>query len=203
MKNTDILGGGFAINDNSLDESNDKVEEEVEVEEDHKVSSTDTSEVGDKKRANKVYGLNDDGYYDENDMSYENDLVPEDEDDMIRDNISEDSGLSELSNEELYFQNKTIYQKKALFYKNFIIQSRAKCTNCMQMLIPVLGIALTWLIGKAGIDDVSSLTNKPVFNPVPYFFGMEYSGIANLAGEPLKVSNCDKWFFVDWGNDII
>jgi hypothetical protein len=107
MKNTDILGGGFAINDNSLDESNDKVEEEVE--EDHKVSSTDTSEVGDKKRANKVYGLNDDGYYDENDMSYENDLVPEDEDDMIRDNISEDSGLSELSNEELYFQNKTIY----------------------------------------------------------------------------------------------
>ena len=32
MKNTDILGGGFAINDNSLDESNDKVEEEVEEE---------------------------------------------------------------------------------------------------------------------------------------------------------------------------
>ena len=73
----------------------------------------------------------------------------------------------------------------------------------MQMLIPVMGIAMIWLMAKAGLDDISSLTNKPVFNPVPYFFGMEYSGIANLAGEPLKVSNCDKWFFVDWGNDTI
>ena len=73
----------------------------------------------------------------------------------------------------------------------------------MQMLIPVLGIFMTWLIGKAGIDDVSSLANTAIFNPVPYFFGMEYKGIANLVGEPLKVSNCDKWFFVDWGNDTI
>ena len=94
MKNTDILGGGFAINDNSIDPS-----QEEEYESDPKVSSTDTSEVANK---NKVYALNDDGYDDENDMSYENDLMPEDED-GFRDNISEDSGLSELSNEELYF----------------------------------------------------------------------------------------------------
>lgn len=52
-------------------------------------------------KKNKVYGLNDVEYYDE--MSNENDLMPEDEDDIIRDNISEESGLSELSNEELYF----------------------------------------------------------------------------------------------------
>jgi hypothetical protein len=83
--------------------------EEEEFDEEPKVSSTDTSEAGKKNRTNKVYGLNDDDYYDENDMSYENDLMPEDEDDQIRDNISEDSGLSILSNEELYFQNKTIY----------------------------------------------------------------------------------------------
>jgi len=75
-----------------------------------------------KKKANKTYGINEEDYYDEqNDMSYENDLMPDDEDDIIRDNMSEGSGLSELSNEELYFQNKTIYQKKALFYKNFLI----------------------------------------------------------------------------------
>ena len=85
----------------------DKQEEEYES--DPKVSSTDTSEVAKNNRANKVYGLNDDGYDDENDMSYENDLMPEDEDEAFRDNISEESGLSELSNEELYFQNKTIY----------------------------------------------------------------------------------------------
>lgn len=73
----------------------------------------------------------------------------------------------------------------------------------MQMLIPVMGIAMIWLISMAGIDDISSLANQPIFNPVPYFFGMEYRALANLIGEPLKVGNCDRWFFVDWGNDTI
>jgi hypothetical protein len=198
MKNTDILGGvSYGINDMSH-------EEDKEYDSDRKVGSTDTSDAEKKPRINKVYAVNDDDYYDEqNDMSYENDVMPEDEEGEIRDNLSEDSGLSELSNEELYFQNKTIYQKKALLYKNFTIQSRAKCTNILQMMIPVLGVAMTWIINRAGIDNVDSLANSPIFNPVPYFFGMEYRTIANLVGEPLKVSNCDKWFFIDWGNDTI
>lgn len=54
-----------------------------------------------------------------NDQSGE--YYDEEEEEKIKDNVSEESGLSELSNEELYFANKTIYQKKALFYKNMII----------------------------------------------------------------------------------
>jgi hypothetical protein len=73
----------------------------------------------------------------------------------------------------------------------------------MQMFIPVLGIMLTWLIGLAGIDDVSNLANNPIFVPLPYFFGMEYRALANIVGKPIKVDNCDKWFYVDWGNDTI
>lgn len=73
----------------------------------------------------------------------------------------------------------------------------------MQMFIPVLGIMLTWLIGKAGIDDVSTLANNPIFVPLPYFFGMEYKALANIIGKPVKVDNCDKWFYVDWGADTI
>ena len=71
------------------------------------------------------------------------------------------------------------------------------------MFIPVLGITMIYLIGVAGIDDVSSLANSPIFNQVPYFFGLEYKGIANVVGEPLSVNNCDKWFYVDWGEDAI
>jgi hypothetical protein len=98
MKNTDIMGGvSYRINDDSREDIDTK-----QYDSDRKGGSTDTSDMG-KKKINKVYGLNEDYYDDENDMSYENDLMPEDEDDIIRDNISEGSGLSELSNEELYF----------------------------------------------------------------------------------------------------
>lgn len=76
MKNTDILGGGFAINEWSFNDSPDK-EEEVD---EQKISSTDTSEQGRNIKLNKVYdGQNEDGYYDEDGMSYENNLMPEDE----------------------------------------------------------------------------------------------------------------------------
>ena len=71
----------------------------------------------------------------------------------------------------------------------------------MQLFIPVFGIALTWLIGHAGIDDASALVNNAVFVPIPYFFGMDYRSLANIIGKPLKVENCDKWFYVDWGNE--
>jgi len=39
----------------------------------------------------------------------------------VRDDLSSgsDDCLSELSNEAIYFENKVIYQKKALFYKNW------------------------------------------------------------------------------------
>ena len=76
-----------------------------------KVSSTDTSEKG-SSRSNARdlnFGLNDQSgeqYDDEVDNSVGGVL---DEDDQIRDNVSEESGLSELSNEENYFQQKTIY----------------------------------------------------------------------------------------------
>ena len=71
----------------------------------------------------------------------------------------------------------------------------------MQMFITVFGICLTWLIGLAGIDDASSLVNNPIFSPIPYFFGMDYRGLANVLGTSIKVDNCDKWFYVDWGNE--
>ena len=85
MKNTDIMSASpySATEDDQEDESSPRV------------GSTDTS-----ARANQEYGLNPDYEYD--DMCYENDIMPEDEDDIINDKESDD-GLSELSNEELYF----------------------------------------------------------------------------------------------------
>ena len=48
---------------------------------------------------------------------------PTDDDDLSADN------LSELSNEAVYFENKIIYQRKALFAKCLAIQKRSKMTN--------------------------------------------------------------------------
>tara|TARA_B110001450_G_C17436077_1_gene405917 strand:+ start:149 stop:520 length:372 start_codon:yes stop_codon:yes gene_type:complete len=42
-----------------------------------------------------------------------------------------DGGLSELSNEQTYFDSKLIYQKRALFHQKLALQLRSKAANCV------------------------------------------------------------------------
>jgi hypothetical protein len=42
-----------------------------------------------------------------------------------------DGGLSELSNEQTYFESKLIYQKRALFHQKLALQLRSKAANCV------------------------------------------------------------------------
>lgn len=89
MKNTDFLSGSNQDNDPQI----------------RKNGSTTTSEKGSSRGdpRGQNFGLNDQSgeqYYDEEENSRDGIL---DDDDQIRDNVSEESGLSELSNEENYF----------------------------------------------------------------------------------------------------
>ena len=109
-----------------------------------------------------------------------------------------EGGLSEISNEMLYFNSKVTYQRGALFNKNLILQSRAKCTNILQLFVPVVSLFLTWVIGKSSFERFNNFIDIDVFVPVPYIFGLEYKAIKNLAGEPIMIDNCDKWFFYEF-----
>ena len=109
-----------------------------------------------------------------------------------------ESGLSEISNEVLYFSSKVTYQRRALFNKNWILQRRSKCTNILQMFVPIVSLLLVWLIGLTSEERWTNFVDVEVFVPVPYIFGLEYKTIKNLGGEPIMIDNCDKWFFYEF-----
>lgn len=68
--------------------------------------------------------------------------MPDFDDDIMK----SESGLSELSNEELYFRKKTMYQQEALFYKNVNLQMRKKMANFLWIGAPVIGLSFIWLL---------------------------------------------------------
>lgn len=64
--------------------------------------------------------------------------------------------------------------------------------------MPVVSLFLTWVIGKSSLERFNNFIDIDVFVPVPYIFGLEYKAIKNLAGEPIMIDNCDKWFFFEF-----
>jgi len=38
--------------------------------------------------------------------------------------------------------------------------------------------------------------------PMPYLFGLDYKPIKNLANDPFKIDNCDKWFFFEFEDGV-
>ena len=113
-----------------------------------------------------------------------------------------ESGLSELSNENEYFEKKMHYQRRALLLKNLSLQSQAKCTNILQICVPLIGLFLLWLVGHVSERDIGSLFEKEIAVPVPFIFGLEYRPFSNLLGhEFLDVTNCDLWFMTDWASN--
>lgn len=69
--------------------------------------------------------------------------------------------------------------------------------------MPLSGLALLWLVGRVGQDDLGSLVDHTIFLPFPYLFGITYKPISNaIANQGVIVTNCDKWFFTDWAADV-
>lgn len=62
----------------------------------------------------------------------------------------------------------------------------------------MVALLLAWLVGFSSIERFKAFIDINVFVPVPYIFGLEYKAIKNLAGEPIMISNCDKWFFFEF-----
>lgn len=113
-----------------------------------------------------------------------------------------DSGLSELSNENEYFEKKLHFQRRALFLKNFSLQSQSKCTNLLQVIVPLVGLFLLWLVGHVSVEDIGDLLEHTIDIPVPYIFGVDYKPFSNLLGHQfLDIGSCDLWFMTDFASN--
>ena len=51
---------------------------------------------------------------------------------------------------------------------------------------------------NVSVEDVKHLIEQNIFVPIPYFFNLNYRPLTNLIGEPLKIRQCERFFFVDF-----
>jgi len=133
----------------------------------------------------------------ENSYSFDDSLGEHDEDE-----IDSESGLSELSNEEDYFNKKASYQMKGLFDKNLSLQLRAKGTNLMQVMTPLVGLLLVFMVSFVGEKDAQAMFDQQIFSPLPYFFGLNYKPLTNFVQDQGPyVDNCDKWVMTGFADN--
>ena len=113
--------------------------------------------------------------------------------------VKSDGGLSELSNEERYFQSKSSFQRQALFTKNLTLQLRSKTTNCMQICVPLVGLLMAYLLAFVIDANIGDLKEQSTFIPVPQIFQMNLQPLVNLVPDlPLSIDNCEKWFVTEF-----
>jgi len=63
-----------------------------------------------------------------------------------------DDSAQEEQVSQTYFESKVVYQRKALFIKNFLLQKKSKISNIMQLLTPLVALCLIQFIGTVGKD---------------------------------------------------
>ena len=61
---------------------------------------------------------------------------------------------------------RSAHQIRALFIKNLHLQKRQPCTNCCQILTPIICLLLTMLIRNVAIDNIPS-QNDSIYGVYP------------------------------------
>ena len=108
--------------------------------------------------------------------------------------MDSDSGLSEIDNEDTYFEKKVGYQRRALFRKNLTLQWRMKWTNLIQILFPIISLILVYIIKMMGVTIMESQgIDKMIYLPFPFVLGFDYRTIASIVGF-FNVTNCNVWY---------
>lgn len=69
-------------------------------------------------------------------------------------------------------------------------------------MIPIIGFLMLWLLNKISLESIRALIDVDISVPMPYIFGLDYKPLKNLASDPYKISNCDKWFFFEFEDGV-
>lgn len=111
-----------------------------------------------------------------------------------------ESVLSDISDENIYFKEKLIYQRRALFRKNVTLQWRQRWTNIWQLVSPIMGLLIVVIFKEIGIVNLLKFSDKAIFIPFPQLFGLNMKSLATL-GNFLKVSTCNQWYMYEFDKD--
>ena len=127
----------------------------------------------------------------------DNDFLDSDEEDS-----DDGSVLSEISDENLYFEKKLIYQRRALFRKNMTLQWRQRWTNIWQLISPIMGLLIVVVFKELGIVNMLKFSDKAIFVPFPQLFGLQMKSLSAALGEFLEVNTCDQWYMYEFDKSI-
>ena len=61
-----------------------------------------------------------------------------------------------------YFESKVVHQRRGLFIKNYLLQRKAKLSNCIQIVTPIVALALIGFVGLVGNDLFKTMINTKI-----------------------------------------
>lgn len=92
-------------------------------------------------------------------------------------------------------QQKTRYQVWALLQKNLILQSRQRVTNIIQVLTPVLGLAVIVFLREALISQTAVFLNESISLPIPFFYNIPLKPFRSFGAFTFfNVTECNEWY---------
>ena len=109
----------------------------------------------------------------------------------------------ELEDTKAVLNEKTKYQIKALFIKNFIIQKRQKFTNIIQILVPIFGLILLVFLREAVIQNTEVFLNdENISLPIPFFYNMPLKPFRSFdAFTFFNVTECEEWYLFQFNEN--
>lgn len=94
-------------------------------------------------------------------------------------------------------QSKSGHQIKALFLKNLHIQKRQPCTNCCQIMTPIICLLLTIVIRNAAIDNIPT-QNDTLYAEFP-LISMKFNDYSKIDELPEYIRrNPAQWYLFDY-----
>lgn len=97
-------------------------------------------------------------------------------------------------------RQKTQYQIRALFIKNYKLQARQVLTNVLQIATPIMGLMVLMFIREAVVESTSLFANQEINVPIPFYYNLPLKALSGL-GVLFNVTDCDEWYMYSFNNE--
>lgn len=92
--------------------------------------------------------------------------------------------------EELSFQEKIKYQRRALMRKNLTLQMRMIGTNLCQIVTPILVLLIVLILKQVSKSNIEFMAEFSLYLPIPFFFHLPYEPLSNF-GKVFNITECE------------
>ena len=102
--------------------------------------------------------------------------------------------------EEISFNEKIKYQRRALILKSFTLQVRMLGTNICQMVTPILVLLIVLILKEVSKSNIDFMTEFSLYLPFPYLFHMPYEPMSAM-GKVFNITDCEQWYYVEYNEN--